>query len=375
MNKRWLLFSGLFVLLCWFLIAGINRFPYPAQGEYSDFTISHYPNVIYTQQAIHTWHQLPLWNNTILSGYPYAADPLASIWYPPYWIAVLFPQPFGLNLLTILHLICGALGMMKFLQAMGIKDFAAFTGAIVFLLMPKLFAHIGAGHVTLVWAVCLTPWLLYFENRSKTSLQFDKSKIWTTLFAAGIVLADVRWAVMAWILWVLFAFWGTQEANLAGKQSISGLFLKMVWLKFRQGLLAFLLASPLLLPLLQFIYYSTRNVLEPQDFLVLSLPPAQLIGVLFPNFAGSAEWTIYFGVIPVLLLVVILTSRASWLKARFWVVVFFVSLVISLGEALPGAEFVAALPGFSLLRVTTAGVVSCRHQSCSPDRIRHACFD
>ncbi len=153
------------IILCWFLIIGIDSFPYPAQGMYSDFSISHYPNLIFTQKTINDHQQIPLWSNTILSGYPFAADPLASLWYPPYWLAIALPAPFGLNLLTILHLIVGSIGVLFFLRYTGVSDLPAFAGAVIFLLMPKLIAHYGAGHVTLVWAVCITPWLLYFEHR------------------------------------------------------------------------------------------------------------------------------------------------------------------------------------------------------------------
>ncbi len=173
----------------------------------------------------------------------------------------------------------------------------------------------------------------------------------TVFIAAGIVLADVRWAAIAWVLWVCFALWEYKQSGQDGKKPGIIHILIIAWLKFRQGLLASLLASQLLLPLIQFIHYSTRNVLQPQDSLILSLPPAQLIGLMFPNFGSSAEWTVYFGALPMLMLIVILTNRAYRRKASFWLFVFVFSLVISLGSALPGAEFLAALPGFSLLRV------------------------
>ena len=351
MNKRWFVYTAVLLFLSWYLFLGISQFPYTASGEYSDFTISHYPNLVYTQDSLRTWHQIPLWNSMILSGNPFAADPLSSLWYLPYWLAIVLPAPFGLNLLTILHLVAGGLGLAVFAKSMGYTDLAAYAGGIVFLLMPKLYAHFGAGHVSLIWAVCLTPWLLFLEYRANAS---PKSVVNTYLpaFMAGLILlADIRWGVWSWLLWWSYALYLSLKPGLRvpGKWYI--LFARTMLLKLKQGVIAVLAASPLLLPLIQFTSLSTRGSITPADTLTLSLPPASLFGFFFPNFGGSAEWTTYFGIIPVFLLFIAATRKTLRVKSAFWLAWFLISLVVSLGDALPGAIFAAKMPLVSMLRV------------------------
>jgi len=351
MNKRWLVYAVFLLILSWFLFYGINQYPYPYDGEFSDFTISHYPNLIYTQNSLKSWHQIPLWNTSILSGNPFGADPLSSLWYPPYWLAIALPAPLGLNLLTLVHMIAGGFGLAQLIKAMGYGDIPAFAGGVVFLLMPKIYAHLGAGHITMIWAVCLTPWLLFFECRSSRSSGILTSKFLPALIAGLILLADVRWGVWSWLLWWSFAFKYSSRVEIGETGKVHKLLVKEGWLKVKQSFTAILIASPLLLPLIQFTTLSTRNSITPADTLILSLPPLSLFGLIYPNFGGSAEWTVYFGLVPLFLLLVVAAQKEDRSKATFWIIWFLLSVIVSLGDALPGAEYVAQIPLISFLRV------------------------
>jgi hypothetical protein len=52
-----------------------NQFIYPAGSEYSDLTISHWPNAVFIHRSLFDNGQIPLWSNAILGGYPLAANP------------------------------------------------------------------------------------------------------------------------------------------------------------------------------------------------------------------------------------------------------------------------------------------------------------
>ena len=71
------------------LLPSLNAFPYPPASEaaYSDLVLTHYPNAVTLRRALITQHSLPLWSPNILSGHPFAANPLAGVWYPPGWLA------------------------------------------------------------------------------------------------------------------------------------------------------------------------------------------------------------------------------------------------------------------------------------------------
>jgi hypothetical protein len=319
------------------LLPGSGSFPYPSQGApFSDLTISHYPNGIFMKRAILEYHTIPLWSPTILSGYPFAADPLSGLWYPPGWLALVFPLPLGFNLLVALHLVWGGLGMYRLLRSKGMVYAVALFGGLAFEFYPKIFAHFGAGHLTLLYAIPWTPWLLLAEEKG----YLKPGNFLQRLFAPGVILAliflaDPRWAAYAGILWLAY--------GMANRRQIGSLL--------GQAGLAALLSAPLAVPLLEYTRLSTRTNLKPDEVLAFSLPPARLLGFVFPDFGGYQEWALYAGGIVLLLscLAIIWRGFRGW--TGFWGIVTIVSIVISLGSSVPGLSVIAGIPGLGLLRV------------------------
>ena len=324
-RQKWVLLLPLLLF-----IPGLSGFPYPSPTAiYSDIAISHYPNAIFLRRALLEYGQIPLWSPQILSGYPFAANPLSGLWYPPGWLALLLPLPLGFNILVILHLLWGGLGMARLLQSEGLKPPAALLGAVAFVAMPKLFAHYGAGHLTLLYAIPWTPWLLLARRRWQSAP-----------ILALIFLADPRWAAFAGLLWLA-------HSQRDGFESVRKSFLRNSEFVIRNLLLAAMLAAPLALPLLEYTLLSTRANLTSADIFTQSLPPARLLGLLYPDFGGSHEWMLYFGAGAVVLGLAALVFRVG----RFWAWVFAAALLFSLGENLPLLPALGHIPGFDLLRV------------------------
>lgn len=336
------------------LLRGFNNFPYPSESSlFSDISISHYPNALVVVQAL-LEGRLPLWSTHILSGFPFAANPLAGLWYPPGWLALLFPLPFGFNLTAGLHLVWGAVGLYLFLRSRGNSQYASILGGLAFGLMPKLIAHYGAGHLTLVYAVAWTPWLLHTTSREHVRrLRF---RYWPATILALIFLADVRWALYAGVLWIAWDITQSHFPEIFSIQNRTSSFLRRLRPRvLRIGLQIFfavLLSAVLLVPFVEYTMLSTRSNMQVDDTLTLSLPPARLLNLFFPDLTGgNHEWTIYGGVAIFLLVSIGLFSGRLWQVERFWVITTIVCLLFSLGDNIPGMNFLAHIPGFSLLRV------------------------
>lgn len=340
---RWLSFLP-FGLVLVLLLPGISGFPFPsAQTQYSDLATTHYPNAVFLRQSLWIDRQLPLWSPLIYSGYPFFAHPLSGLWYPPGWLALIFPLPLGFNLLVLLHLLWGGWGMVKFLSCLGLSRDATWFGALGFTLMPKLFAHYGAGHLTLLYAVCWLPWLLWAITAAPRRFPWLSSLIWALTF-----LADVRWGVYAALVWVaysLFLGWQTPAKNAL--ERVARPFGRLAL----QGAAALGLAAPLALPLAELTRLTSRADLSLQDFSAYSLPPGRLLGLLFPDFGGFHEWVLYSGALVFLLCLATIFIWKHSFQTRFWLLILFLSSLFALGESLPGIAWIAQLPGMSLLRV------------------------
>jgi hypothetical protein len=234
----------------------------------------------------------------------------------------------------------GGVGFGLLMRQKGANLSLQAVGVLVFSLFPKVWAHWGAGHLGLLYAVQWTPWLVMTLQR--------KSGCWywqPGLFMALIFLADPRWAVycgLFWLAWVLFL-------------ENDG-WLERVRRMLVQGLLAIGLSAPLWLPMSDFVAHSTRASLQPNEALVFSLSPAQWIGLIFPFPNANHEVQIYLGWVVILLAITsILFNRDR--TTLFWAGVIVVSALVSLGSYLPGLSYLYRLPPFSLLRVPARGML------------------
>lgn len=326
------------------LLLHLDQFAFQPGAQYSDMLVSHYPNGIFLQKVFREQGVIPLWSPTILSGYPFVANPLSGLAYIPGWLALLFPLPIGFNLVLVLHLVGGGLGMYLWLRQEGLGETAALYGALVFASLPKIYGHIGAGHLTLVYAITWTPWLLYVEKQAGAAGRAG----WLLPGAVMgmLALADVRWAAYAGVLWVAYS---TREflRRAVGPRKW------LLWLASRMSnlIMAGLVAAPLLLPLAQYTRLTTRSQMAAHENLVLSLPPARLLGMVFPDIGGTAEWLLYPGAVILVLVFYILIRPPVRRQAVFWLGLVAITTLYALGDSIPFLDLVARLPGMNMLRV------------------------
>lgn len=324
---------------------------FPAQSGYTDLLISHYPNLIFLRRSLLEFGQFPLWSGQILSGYPFYANPLSGLWYPPNWLALILPFPFAFHFLFALHLLWGGWGVFVFLKRQGCHAAAASLAAVLFALFPKILGHYAAGHVTLVNAVYWTPWLLVALDGLFRRAESRRSRL--MLVSPGIVLgmialADIRWAAFAAVLY--FAYVLMWFFNAEGERPRFSLARRWVGYGLLHIGLCAGLSAPVWLPLLTYSNLSTRSLMTMDDRLTLSIEPLRLLGLVMPDFGGYAEWLIYPGALLVCILPFIFAFRRNhWISFWGWVSLF--SVFFALGKYFVLAPVFYRLPGADLLRV------------------------
>ncbi len=313
----------------------LGGIPFPSDdAPYTDLLITHYPYTQYLKNSLVNHQALPLWSSLIYSGMPFSANPLAGLFYLPGWLAMIFPLPEGISIVLALHIIFGSWGFYIFLKKEGVSDIPALLGALAFGLMPKITAHYGAGHITLIYAISWTPWLFVARKN-------DRIGLISGVTAAMLFLADPRWAVYAGVLWIGY--------SIAHRQFDQW---REEFIYFsKAGLAALLIASPLILPLIELSKLSTRSAMNINDMLVSSLPADKLMGIIVPSHGGNIEWFMYSGGLILSLFILQFADRRLRKKNFFWIICVIVSVFISLGVGLSSAPWLANIPIISLLRV------------------------
>lgn len=328
----------------------LDTYIYPASGTYSDLTTTHWPNAFFLADSLTRQGQLPLWKPLIMSGTPFAANPLSGMFYPPNLLLLLPLEP-AFKLSLVLHVALAGLSMyllMRFGFRVSPRP-ALFSGA-AYMFAPKLIAHLGAGHVGLVEAMAWLPLayllvVLGWERRSTAAA-----------VGAGVVLAlqffaDVRVAFYTALLLVALGI-KREISNVKSQRAKTGSMFDIFNLRFAlAGLVFLLLISVQLLPLLEMVSLSTRGSMTLADASVFSLSWGSVLGLLIPPRGGNHEMVVYAGLLPLFLAGLAFAARRDR-DTLFLGIVALLSLLLALGENTPLFPLIyRLLPGLSWLRV------------------------
>jgi len=364
-------------------------------GElHSDLAVTHWPNAHFARQALWEQQRFPLWRPTIMSGMPFAANPLAGLYYPPNWLLLFIPWlplEVGFNLSALAHLwLAGAAMYALMRRGFGAGVWGALVAALAYEASPKLLAHLGAGHVGWVQAWAWVPvvvlcWLQAFrgaggqrsggaeEQRSRGATEQgsrDYFAICNLQFAiyGGVALAmqfcaDVRLAAYTLVAcclllvarcWILVTRTPVRHSPFATRHSPFAV--RHLSFVIRSFVIFVGLSACQWFPLVALLPETTRVSMTLHDAAGWSLPWRYLVGLLLADHGGSHEWMTYVGVSTGVLAVV-----GIWVlwqeRERRWLVSWLVGLLVgaawfSLGEK--GGLFQVlwrVVPGLGLLRV------------------------
>lgn len=293
-----------------------DALPFIPGAAYSDAAISHWPGALHFQGALRGG-DFPIWQHALMGGGPFAANPLYKTAYPPQWLALLFPPTLHLNLLIVGHLLLAGWGMGRWALMLGLSREAALLSAVGYALAPRLLAHLGAGHLDLIYALAWWPWLMAAAGRWGSGGGAIQHGLWAGFFAALLFLADVRLSLFALSFAGLWGIWSALRCR-AGRS--------LARLIPVAGLVFLLLTLPVTLPLLSWGPHLNRGGLSAVEAGVFSLEPAHLITLALPARGANHELLAYVG-LPLLLLALIGLGDAP----RLWLAVGLLAALYSLG--------------------------------------------
>lgn len=341
-----LLLGALTLISLWPLPLHMDRLIMPARGEFSDLAISHWPMQSLWRQSVRESGTWPFWMPTYFSGQPLAGNPLAGFHYPPNWLHAALPTETAFAALALAHVWLGALGMFALMRVgAGLSASGAMLSAVVFAFGPRLAAHLGAGHVSVVYAWAWVPWAAWAALAARTWR--DGWRLGLALAAA--FLADVR---MGYYVALAVAAIGFVRAAVSlQRRGDRTPFARGVGVAVAATLAFAGGAAFLALPLAELLRQATRAALSPREAMALSLPPAALLGTVLPLEPATHEWVTYLGFPVAAASVAALWGarrKAAW---ALWAGAI-VSAALAVGANTPlYAVALHVLPGLGLLRV------------------------
>lgn len=308
---------------------------------------------------------LPLWNPTLYGGAPFLGDIQAGFLYPInlllFWTRPDFPYT-ALQWLAAGHLFWAGLGMYVLLRSLHLGEFrlswpAALFGALAFELSDPLLMHLG--NLNLVAVLSWLPWALAAFEQAVRRRSIGWAVAAAALVAVGASAGHAPssyYVALALAIYALLRGWaappGGRRYDWWPLGALAGI-----------GLLAALLAAPLLLPSVELSGQTGRADLSYQEMAQFSLAPTQALGAVAPGFFGrgpALHWSLwdrvetpFAGVAALIFGIGGLLLAPAGLRRRLWpwVGLALFGLVTALGVyTILHGWLTALLPGYSSFR-------------------------
>jgi len=297
-------------------------------------------------RALAAWNWPPLWSPFQILGKPFAADPLAAVYYPPNWFLRSLPEPLGFNASIAAHHVWGAAGAFLLLRRWRLSVLSAALGGLLFGFGGSLVSvdNMINGLQSGAWI----PWtILAFElwqqGRGFAALAATGFTIGTTLLGAM-----PEYFLFTNVLLVALAYDHHRRGTGPGlARSLGALTCA--------NLLAAGLYAVQLVPFAEYLAHSSRaGGLSLGGVAQYSLRPLGLLAFLLPRHyvdasgafhetaalwegnLSHAPWalTLYLG--PTLVLLVPAAKLLSRFQRWWWSGIGLVFLALALGKHLPG---------------------------------------
>ena len=303
-----------------------------------------WPIYFFVKEQIIKNHQIPFWNNMILSGTPLLPDPQAPFFYLPNIIFLLLPVNFSFIVSAFIHTLIGGIGTYFVgKKVLNLKNFAAIFCAILFVFSPKLAGYIEAGHFGLILSWAWLPWVFL-----STIMVAKKPKI---IWSIVLTLSST------------FLFY-THSTTCIYAMSLSGFIfifllkdnknkIKSIYHYILGGILSFGLSAIALLPQISWIPQTNRYLLaqNPQVWPIWNSKLEFIRQIILPQNSDSEKW-LPLGIITLGIALYGFMKIKNKYKLLLSIL-FFVVLIISANNLTFFYKLLLSQKWFDYLRVST----------------------
>lgn len=344
------------ITFCLFITYFLNpdKIIWPASGLGADIAIS-WPDMTGYYEGIGA-RSLTIWDDTVAFGRPIPGQLVATWLYPLKLIFFIVPATLGLSILAALHLLLIGVSTYFLIRSLTrVSITSALLGAVTMMLMPKLIAHIAGTHLSFLFGYAWTPVLLLCIWKS-----YNSRRLLYALYA-GLALAlqfsgHPQVPVGTFYLVVGISAWKyIKTVKRYGWRNVVTweLLRTIVVSNLVMALSACLIGAVWWLPTLELLPWTAKiefNAIKPFWY---QLPIYMLVSLFAQTEFQFPEWTIYVGIVPLVLSVLSLTGKRRSDAIFLWFGVI-CALLFALGDQTPFYQISQKLiPGLGYFRTRT----------------------
>lgn len=339
---------ALFVLLCYTLLFILFFSPALLSGS----VIGPLDGVLYHQPYFYS--KKVLWDTLLLSGFPMMADPQVMTWYPP---AFLFSYlTCSYNLFVISAYVLASSFAYGYVYTLTESRLAALASGIIYGMSGFMVAQLD--HASIIHSAAWLPLIIWSLEMLRRRISGAWLVIGSIAVACNNLAGHSQIFVYSLMLSVAYAcvFGWTAPADRKRYYLYSALTLA----------LGIGLAAVQILPTIELAGLSVRAHQSFQGFISYSLPPGQILMLIFPALFGGlaaygapsyfGEWNLieltgYMGLLPLMLAAAGFIAYRHRGLSRFWLCVGLLAFLLALGGATPLALITYQIPLLKLFRV------------------------
>lgn len=368
LNKEFIITFSIFNLLLIFSFRDLLINPNLIPSQH-DLRNTFWPIYQFIQNNLYNHHSFPLWYPVELGGTSLYGSYSYGLGFPLYWLY--FIMPVSLAFTYVIYISLLLTGIASFFLAKNIFKLNSLTSyffAVSLMLSPKYFAHIYAGHISVIASLPFIITTIYFFinlfNHPSFKSSFLLALSVTLLYLTGgtqIPFFTLVILALFSLLHLIFEFisWLPKQ-NLKSTKYLNITIKKILKekLKFYYLLLAVLFTFGLsmfqLIPTLEQASTSNRSHLNYWETAIPALYPDTLIQSIdfFPKILPNHETIFNFGLLPLIFFFVGIFSKGKFKWVLISLSIF--TLLFSFGSNLPikiQKIFYLYIPGFSMFRV------------------------
>lgn len=316
-------------------------------------------NKIFLVGTDHLMQNLPnflssktLWTPELQGGYPLMADPQVGFWYPiSYIIKILIPsEEIAWNFFIISAYILASFFTYGYIYNVTKSVIASYSGGFIYGMSGFMFSHIE--HTNMIHAAIWLPLSLWALEK----LRHKINKVWVIIAVISITIN-------------IFAGHPQITVYSLGLITLYGLILginsPITTIKYYQiiGLILLFgitLSFIQIIPTLELSTLSVRDEINFQFYTQYTLPPQEIIKLIFPYFFGGGDsqlynidyfgsWTLtettgYIGISTLILAVIGFISHRQKKITKFWLIIVILSFLMAFGVSTPLAWLSFQIP-------------------------------